>query len=199
MWTVNSPQKVVIIVVYQLWFLKKMLLHFAVDYCISTARRYASAVYAVVVCLSDCLSVLSHDVKLLYRNDHTDRPTADFWHGSFFWHIVHCILRKFVYFQKLRVLPSGSLLQTLDLENFATASRWCGRLNSSTVELVDHTYEGRAPRDWIHTVCYSLIDCNPLTPLLRFILDLLQNLFLRCCAAVGKILTGKSRRAVRLT
>jgi len=27
----------------------------------------------------------------------------------------------------------------MDLENFATVSRWCCRQNSSTVELVDHT------------------------------------------------------------
>ena len=54
---------------------------------------------------------------------------------------------------KIRVLPSETapdsglkfrkLPQTLDL-NFATASRWCGRQNSSTVELSDHTDDGRA-------------------------------------------------------
>ena len=174
-----------------------MLLHFAVDYCIFTARRYASAVYAVVVCLSDCLSV--RHMTLSYYIETTTRIGLRLIFGTEASFDISYTVLKFVYFQKLRVLPSGTLLQTLDLENFATASRWCGRLNSSTVELVDHTYEGRAPRDWIHTVCYSLIDCNPLTPLLRFILDLLQNLFLRCCAAVDKILTGKSRRAVRLT
>ena len=30
-----------------------------------------------------------------------------------------------------------------DLENFATASRWCCQRNSSTVKLVDYTYDGR--------------------------------------------------------
>jgi len=39
-------------------------------------------------------------------------------------------------------LPSGTLSQTLDLNNFATASRLCCQ-NSSTVELVHHTYDGR--------------------------------------------------------
>jgi len=43
---------------------------------------------------------------------------------------------------KITVLPSGTLPQTLDLENFATASRCCQQ-NSSTVELVDRTYDGR--------------------------------------------------------
>jgi len=35
---------------------------------------------------------------------------------------------------KIRVLPSGILLQTLDLKNFATASRWyTGDIHNSTV------------------------------------------------------------------
>jgi len=44
---------------------------------------------------------------------------------------------------KIRALPSGTSPKTLDLENFATASQWCGQQNSSTVELVDHTYDNR--------------------------------------------------------
>ena len=39
---------------------------------------------------------------------------------------------------------------------------------------------------------------NPLTPLLRFVLDFSYKLFLHCFAAVDKILTDTSRRAVRL-
>jgi len=37
------------------------------------------------------------------------------------------------------------LFETVDLENFATTSRSrsCRQQNSSTVELVDHTYNGR--------------------------------------------------------
>jgi len=37
----------------------------------------------------------------------------------------------------------GTLSQTLKLENFATASQSCCEQNSSTVELVDHNYDGR--------------------------------------------------------
>ena len=37
----------------------------------------------------------------------------------------------------IRVLPSGTLPQTLDLENFAAANRSRCQQNSSTVELVD--------------------------------------------------------------
>jgi len=42
---------------------------------------------------------------------------------------------------KIRVLSCGTLSQTLDLENFATASRSCYQQNSSTVEPADHTYD----------------------------------------------------------
>jgi len=38
-----------------------------------------------------------------------------------------------------------------------------------------------------------LVDCNPLTPLVRFVLDLSYKLSLHCYAAVGKILTDTSR------
>jgi len=44
---------------------------------------------------------------------------------------------------KIRVLPSGTLSQTLDIENFASASRSCRQQNSWTVELVKHTYDCR--------------------------------------------------------
>jgi len=45
----------------------------------------------------------------------------------------------------------------------------------------------------------QLVDCNPLIPLLLFVLDLLYKLFLHCCAVglVGKTLTdtrGNSER-----
>jgi len=44
---------------------------------------------------------------------------------------------------RIKVIFSGTLSQTLDLENFATASQSCCRQNWSTVELVDDTYSGR--------------------------------------------------------
>jgi len=47
-------------------------------------------------------------------------------------------------------------------------------------------------------IFYLLVDFNSLTPLLGFVLGLLYNFFLHCCAAVSKILTDTSRRAVRL-
>jgi len=84
---------------------------------------------------------------------------------------------------KLRVLPCGTLLQTLDLENFVTASRWCDRQNSSTVAPVDYTYDGRARHGWMHNACYTSADCHPLTPFLRLIVDLLYN-----CSVVPALL-----------
>jgi len=47
--------------------------------------------------------------------------------------------------------------------------------------------------------CTSLlVDCNPLTPLLLFGLDLSYKLLQHCCAAVSKILTNMLRRAVKV-
>jgi len=61
---------------------------------------------------------------------------------------------------KILVLPSGALSQTLDLENVATASLSCCQKHSSTVELVDDTYDGRR----IVAVCYmSTTNCHPIS------------------------------------
>jgi len=66
------------------------------------------------------------------------------------------------------------------------------------VEPVDYTYDSRARRSWMHKVYYTLVDCNHLTPFLRFVLGLLYNLFLNCRTAVDKFLADASRRSVRL-
>ena len=89
-----------------------------------------------------------------------------FWHVGFLPPIPHRVIKKFGYLE---------LSQTQD-SNFATASRSCCQQNSSTVELVDDTYDGR--RDVYH----PSVNCNPLlTPSLRFVVDLWYNLFLRQC------------------
>jgi len=57
----------------------------------------------------------------------------------------------------------------------------------------------RSSASWLNAhVYYTLVDCNPLTLLLRFALDLSYKLFLYCYAAVGKNSTDTSRRAARL-
>ena len=55
--------------------------------------------------------------------------------------ILHCFINTFGCLQN-RVLPSWNMSHSLDLENFATASRSCCQQNSSTVELVEHTDDG---------------------------------------------------------
>jgi len=56
-----------------------------------------------------------------------------------------------------------------------------GQQNSSTVEPVDYMYDDQARRGWIHSVYYTLVDCNLLTLLLRFVVDLPYNLFTQLC------------------
>jgi len=55
------------------------------------------------------------------------------------------------------------------------ASRSCCRQNSSTVEFVDHSHDVQR----VAAVYYTSVDCNPLTPLLRSVVDLLYILFLQ--------------------
>jgi len=81
-------------------------------------RRYASAIYMLSVCLSVCLSQTGIVSKRLYesswvlaraRSVPSTCPTLcykEIWLSS-----------------KIRVLASGTLSQTTDFENFATASR----------------------------------------------------------------------------
>jgi len=63
----------------------------------------------------------------------------------------------------IRVLPYWTLCQTLDLENFTTASQSRRQqnslLSSSTVEFVDNAYTT------VVAVYYKSVNCNPLTPL----------------------------------
>ena len=61
------------------------------------------------------------------KKKRTDR--AGFWRGCFFPPISHCYKAIHVY-RKIRVLPSGTLSQTLELENFVMASRSCCQQNS---------------------------------------------------------------------
>jgi len=89
---------------------------------------------------------------------------------------------------KIRVLLSGTPHPNsgADVVVNETRRRSSLRITPTTVERVVA---------WMHKVYYTLVDCNPVTPLLRFVLDSLYNLFLHCCAAVS---TDTSRRAVRL-
>ena len=119
---------------------------------------------------SVCLSPICHK-PVLYWNKWTN--LAGFWHGSFP-AIPGCVVvRKFGYLQILAYVPLGRTLtqnsvkgQTLDLENFATASR----SHNNT----QHLYNDRR----VVAVYYKSVSSNPLTLLLRCVMDLLFNLFL---------------------
>ena len=103
-------------------------------------RRAASAAYAVIVCPAVCLSATSR-----YCIETTGRFKL-----VLAWVLpstcpMHYVISKFESppQKKTMVLPSGTSSQTLDLENFVTASRSCCQRNLSTIELVDNTYDGR--------------------------------------------------------
>jgi len=79
---------------------------------------------------------------------------------------------------KIRVLLSGTPHPNsgADVVVNETRRRSSLRITPTTVERVVA---------WMHKVYYTLVDCNPVTPLLRFVLDSLYNLFLHRCAAVS--------------
>ena len=86
---------------------------------IFTARRCASAVFALVVCPTVRLFVTSR-----YCIEKTGRTELGIGMGSSF-HLSDTVLIGNMAWvrPKLRVLPSGALSQTPYLKNFATASR----------------------------------------------------------------------------
>ena len=99
--------------------------------------------------------------------------------------------------QKYRVLPSGTLFQTSVLENLplqaitlSLTRRRCGRRSS----LLTTPVRQSTSRGCFASVYYKSINRNPLTPSLRFGVDLLYNFVF----IVDKILTAIARRAVRL-
>ena len=107
-----------------------------------TARRYASAVFAVVVCSSVCLSVTSRYCIIVSKRLYGSNWFLS-WRLSITYAIQKRCCKKIRVSLKVRLLISGTVSQTLDLENFATASRSRCQQNSSTVQLVDDTYDAR--------------------------------------------------------
>jgi len=122
-----------------------------------------------------CLSAVrpSQAGILSMRLDVRANDRTYFWHGGSFHLFSLCC-------EEIQVSPSGTLPQTLDLENFATASRWCYQQNSIVDGRACGSHLRRSTRrGWAHIVYYTSVDCNPSTPLLRFGVDLLYNLFLQ--------------------
>ena len=131
-----------------------------------TARRYTSAVHAVVVCPS-----VRHK-PVLYRKEWKNR--AGFGKESF--PVLLTLWSGNSSSFKIRVLlPRNFAANFLDLENFAKTSRSCCRQSSSTVGLVDNTCTTVVAR-----YCTS-VDRNSLTSLLRSVAALLYSVFLQLC------------------
>ena len=80
-------------------------------------------VLAMALCLSVCLSV-SHKSEF-DRNGRTNR--TGFGMGASF-HLSYTVLKEIRVYSKIRVLPSGTLSQTPDLENFASVYRLSKRV-----------------------------------------------------------------------
>jgi len=146
---------------------------------IFTARHYASAVYAVIVCLSACLSVcLSvrpyvRNEPLLFRNDWTN--PACFCHWGFLPPVLHCITRKFGY---LCISKNKGIFPRICIQKISP--RQVDRVVSKTHDvwacwphLRRSTRRGCARRGY-HYLYY--FDRN-----VRFIVDLSYSLFLHLC------------------
>ena len=124
---------------FSLWLFKAQLNVVIIMrvFAVFTARRYASAVYAVVMCPSVCLSVSPSQAGVVSKR--MDE-------SSWFWRLPFTYLTfyyKEIYVSsKTSVLPSKTLSQTPDLENFATLS--------STVELVGDPYT-KIDESWLFT------------------------------------------------
>jgi len=86
-----------------------------------------------------------------------------------------------------------------DLENVAKASRRCiGVINKTHRRSARGLHLRRSTASWLNAqVYYTLVDCNPVTPLLRFTGLVAQVVPTLLYAAVGNVLTDTSRRAVR--
>ena len=103
------------------------------------------------------------------------------------WFLVWMIRSTYptLYFKEIRLSPKLRHLELYPtlllwtLENFATVSRSSCQQNSSTVELVDHTYDGRCVVAWVTLVHYTSVDSNTITPLLpiccRFVAQLVHT------------------------
>ena len=98
-----------------------------------------------------------------------------FCHGGFLPPVPHCVMRKFGYIEKIRVLLCGTLPQTLDLENFANQiDRVVNKTRRrSSLLTTPRLYDSRR----VVAVYDTSVNRNPLTPLLQFVVDLLYNLW----------------------
>ena len=105
--------------------------------CAESAAPSCPRPLAIAPCLSVCVCLSQIGVLLKQLNE-----SSWFWHGSFLRPIyLHC--KEIWIPPKIRVLPSWTLSQTLDLETWKTSMtiRSCCQHDLLTVEVVDHAFE----------------------------------------------------------
>jgi len=85
----------------------------------------------------------------------------------------------------------------VDLENFATTSRCCCQQTCRRWSLCWPKLRRLASRRVAHKVCFTSVDRDALTPLFRFVADLLYTTCSYDCAATDKITTGVGNRGGR--
>ena len=135
----------------------------------------------ISLCPPACVRLCLSHVGVLSKRKN---ESSCFWHGSFLQRILHRVLRKSEYLQN----------KGTSLWNFAANSGLRKFRHGKLIVLSTKLVDGRAcgsrrrrstPRCWTHIVYYTSFGCNPLTPLLRFVLDLLSCYY--SCAAVDKL------------
>ena len=124
-----------------------------------TARRNASAVYAIVLCL--CVCVCLSQVGVLSKQS---------WRIELFlaWELPSTyptLCFKEIWWPKVRTLPSGILTQILDRENFTTACRSSlGVVNKDgrqwALFIAHSTVDRRCYTLTVHTVYYASVGRN---------------------------------------
>jgi len=127
-------------------------------------RCLASVALAVGLCLSVCVCLLQVGVILRQLNG-----SSCFWHGGFL-PPIFCYKRNSGT-SKNKGTSLTNFVPNLDLGNFDTASRWRCEQNTSTVEMVDETYD----RKRIVAVYCTSVNCNPITQLLPFVVQLVSS------------------------
>jgi len=135
---------------------------------------------SVSVCLFVCLSICPSQAGVVSKR--LDESSL-FWHGGF---LPQCVIRRFICLQKLRYF-------LLEL---------CPKLRTfrhhKSIALSTKLVDGRACWRRLHdnrrvvAVYYKSVNCNPLTPLPRFVMDRGPIQFV---SEVNKILTDIARHS----
>jgi len=139
-----------------------------------TTRRYASAVHAVAVCPSVCRSVRPSEAGIVSKPLDESRW---FWARRLPFICFTLCCKEIRVSPKIRVLPHWNFVPNSLLRKFCH-----GKSIALSTQLDDsracwwHLYDSRR--------VMTSVSCNPLTPLLWFVVDLLFNVFLQLCSSL---------------